>query len=140
MIVCDTGPLVAAAIDDDARHRECVDLFTALHLAGRRILVPGPVVAEVGYLLAREGGARVEAQFLTSLADGNFWPAELTSEDYRRSAELVRSYQDLPLGTTDATVIALCERLGLFEVATLDRRHFTVVRPRHVEALTLLPE
>jgi predicted nucleic acid-binding protein len=69
VIVSDTGPLVAAAVKDDARHRECVDPFTALHLAGRRILVPGPVVAEVGYLLAREGGARVEAQFLTSLAE-----------------------------------------------------------------------
>jgi len=139
VIVCDTGPLVAAAIQDDTHHRQCVDLFTALHLAGRRILIPGPVIAEVGYLLAREGGARVEAQFLTSLADGNFWPVELTAADYRRSAELVLTYQDLPLGTTDATVIALCERLGLSQVATLDRRHFTVVRPRHVKTLTLLP-
>lgn len=50
------------------------------------------------------------------------------------------AYQSLPLGTTDATVIAACERLGLTEVASLDRRHFTVVRPRHVKALTLLPE
>jgi predicted nucleic acid-binding protein len=56
VIVCDTGPLVAAAIKNDVRHRECVDLFTALHLAGRRILVPGTVVAETGYLLAREAG------------------------------------------------------------------------------------
>lgn len=64
---------------------------------------------------------------------------ELTAADYRRSAELVLTYQDLPLGTTDATVIALCERLGLSEVATLDHRHFTVVRPRHVKTLTLLP-
>jgi predicted nucleic acid-binding protein len=140
VIVCDTDALVAAAVDDDERHRECVDLFTALHLAGRRILVPGPVVAEVGYLLAREGGARVEAQFLTSLAERILWPVELTAEDYRRAAELVLTYKDLPLGTTDATVIALCERLGLSEVATLDRRHFSVVRPRHVQALTLLPE
>lgn len=131
---------MAAAIDDDARHRECVALFTALHLAGRRILVPGPVVPEVGYLLAREGGARVEAQFLTSLADGTLWPVELTAEDYSRAAELVLTYEDLPLGTTDAAVIALCERLGLPKVATLDRRHFTVVRPRHVDALTLLPK
>ena len=107
---------------------------------GRRILVPAPVVAEVGYLLARKGGARVEAQFLTSLADGGFWPVELTADDYRRAADLVLTYEDLPLGTTDATVIALCERLGLSEVVTLDRRHFTVVRPRHIEALTLLPE
>lgn len=140
MIVCDTGPLVAAAIADDAHHRDCVDLFASLHLAGRRILVPGPVVAEVGYLLAREGGARAEAQFLTSLAERTFSTVELIADDYRRAAELVLTYEGLPLGTTDATVITLCERLGLSEVATLDRRHFTVARPRHVEALTLLPE
>lgn len=107
MIVCDTGPLVAAAIKNDARHRECVDLFTALHLAGRRILVPATVVAEAGYLLARVGGPGVEAQFLTSLADGTLWPVELTREDYARAAELVLAYQSLPLGTTDATVIAV---------------------------------
>jgi predicted nucleic acid-binding protein len=140
VIVCDTGPLVAAAIKNDARNRECVDLFTAMHLAGRRILVPGTVVAETGYLLAREGGPQVEGQFLTSLADGTLWPVELTREDYARAAELVLAYQSLPLGTTDATVIAVCERLGLTDVASLDRRHFTVVRPRHVKALTLLPD
>jgi len=53
--------------------------------------------------------------------------------------ELVARYADLPLGTTDASVVALAERLGVDELATLDRRHFSVVRPRHVEALTLLP-
>jgi predicted nucleic acid-binding protein len=37
-------------------------------------------------------------------------------------------------------VIALAERLDVSEIATLDRRHFTVVRPAHVQALTLLPE
>ena len=131
---------MAAAIIDDAHHRECVDLLASLHLAGRPILVPGSVAAEVGYLLAREGGARVEAQFLGSLADGTLWPVELTRDDYRRAAQLVLEYASLPLGTTDATVIALCERLSLAEVATLDRKHFTVIRPLHVDALTLLPE
>lgn len=140
MIVCDTGPLVAAAIKDDAHHRDCVDLFTALHLARRPILVPGTVAAEVGYLLARDGGARIEAQFLTSLADGTLSPTEITPDDYRRAAELTLQYESLALGTTDATVVALCERLNLTEVASLDHRHFAVVRPRHVRSLTLLPE
>jgi hypothetical protein len=36
-------------------------------------------------------------------------------------------------------VIALAERFGVAEVATLDRRHFTVVQPRHVDSLILLP-
>jgi predicted nucleic acid-binding protein len=140
VIVCDTGPLVAAAITDDTHHRACVDLFAALHLAGRQILVPATVAAEVGYLLAREGRALVESQFLASLADGTLQPVDLTREDYRRAAQLVLEYASLPLGTTDATVIAVTERLGLTEVATLDRRHFTVVRPLHVPTLTLVPE
>ena len=54
-------------------------------------------------------------------------------------AELVALYADLPLGTTDASAVAIGERTVVGEVVTLDGRHFSVVRPRHVEALTLLP-
>ena len=36
-------------------------------------------------------------------------------------------------------LFAVAERLKLSDVATLDRRHFTVVRPKHTTALTLLP-
>lgn len=139
MIVCDTGPLVAAALANDDHHHACVELFTGLHLARRPLLVPATVVAEVGYLLGREAGPKVESLFLDSLAAGDFTLVDLTAADFARAAELVRRYGDLPLGTTDATVVAAAERLGVTEVATLDRRHFTVIRPRHVAALTLLP-
>jgi predicted nucleic acid-binding protein len=77
--------------------------------------------------------------FLSSLAAGDFSVVELTTVDYARMADLVVTYSSLPLGTTDASVLAIAERLKLTEVATLDRRHFTVVRPNHVNALTLLP-
>ncbi len=40
-------------------------------------------------MLAREGGARAEAAFLTSLADGDLTVVELESADWRRTAELV---------------------------------------------------
>lgn len=139
MIVCDTGPLVAAALSNDADHAACVRLLTDMHAAGRDLLVPATVTAEVGYLLAREAGAWVESLFLRSLADGDFAPVDLTAADYARMAELVETYGDLPLGTTDASVIAVAERLKLTDVATLDRRQFTVVRPSHVNSLTLLP-
>jgi hypothetical protein len=33
----------------------------------------------------------------------------------------------------------MAERLNLTEVATIDHRHFTVVKPRHVKSFTLLP-
>jgi predicted nucleic acid-binding protein len=139
VIVCDTGPLVAAALTNDDHHHASVELFTGLHLARRPLLVPATVVAEVGYLLGREAGPKVESLFLDSLATGDFTLVDVTVTDSARMAELVHRYGDLPLGTTDASVVAVAERLGITEIATLDRRHFSVVRPRHVGAFTVLP-
>lgn len=139
MILCDTGPLVAAAVRNDVDNHACTELFTGLHLAGRGILVPGPVIAEVAYLLQSRGGTQAEAAFLRSFVDGALTYVGLEVSDLSRMVELVETYQDFPLGATDAAVIALAERLGIEEVATLDHRHFRAVRPRHVQSLTLLP-
>ncbi len=59
---------------------------------------------------------------------------DLASADYARAAELADQYADCPLGTTDATVIALAARLKAPEVTTLDRRHFAAVRDRSSRA------
>lgn len=64
----------------------------------------------------------------------------LTPTDLTRMGELVLQYADFPLGGVDASVIAVAERFGADRVATLDRRHFSVVKPAHVPALTLLPQ
>ena len=63
----------------------------------------------------------------------------MTAADLGRMAELVGQYADLGLGGIDASVVAIAERLGVVKIATLDRRHFSVVRPAHVDAFTLLP-
>ena len=104
------------------------------------MVLPAPIVAEVGYLLGTRAGAEVEANFLLASSEGDFVPVQLTTADYARMAELVKQYADLPLGTSDASAIALAKRLDVDEVTTLDHRHFTVVRPRHVQAFTLLPK
>ncbi|MEI2779100.1 MAG: hypothetical protein V9G19_24700 [Tetrasphaera sp.] len=39
-----------------------------------------------------------------------------------------------------AAVVAVAERLKIVEIATLDRRHFTIVRPSHIAAFALLPD
>jgi hypothetical protein len=75
------------------------------------------------HLRHRPPGGRRAALFLQSLADGDFSAVELTTSDYAWMAEFVATYGDLPLGTTDASVIAIAERLKLTEVAALDRRH-----------------
>ena len=139
MIVVDTGPLVAAALTKDNHHQRCVEFFNSVALASQSFVIPAPIVTEVCYLLEREAGSRVEAAFLRSLSNGDFTLADLSTSDLDRMAVLVDTYDDLPLGAADASVLAVAERLGTDQIATLDRRHFNIVRPRHVTVLTLLP-
>jgi predicted nucleic acid-binding protein len=96
------------------------------------------VITEVTYLLGTRLGAEAEVRFLGDLAAGNLIPDPVAAADWLRVAELVAQYRDLPIGTVDASVIAAAERLGVTEIATLDRRHFTIVRS-HLGPLTLLP-
>ena len=140
MILVDSGPLIAAAIKRQPANHACIELFTGLRLARRKLLVPATVAAEVGFMLEKLSSTRAEAAFLRALGQRDFTAVDLTPTDYSRMAELVEQYDDMRLGTTDASVIALAERLGVTEIATLDRRHFTAVRPRHTEAFSLLPE
>jgi predicted nucleic acid-binding protein len=78
-------------------------------------------------------------RFLGDLAAGAFAVEPVHPSDWLRIAALVWRYRDLPLGTVDASVVAAAERLGIVNIATLDRRHFLVVRPSHTPAFTLLP-
>jgi uncharacterized protein len=93
----------------------------------------------MAFMIARALGASAEGRFLAQLADSDLQLEPVSSEDLHRMAELVSTYADLPLGVVDASVVAVAERLNAIEVATLDHRHFRVVRPRHIAAFSLLP-
>ena len=133
-IVLDTGPLAAALNVGDRRHPECAALLSSI--TGRRLL-PSPVLTEVCWLLER--WPKAEAAFLEQVARGAFELVHLTPADLDRMSELVLQYADFPLGGVDASVIAVAERFEVERIATLDRRHFSVVRPKHTSAITLLP-
>ena len=91
--------------------------------------MPQLVITEVAYLLGTRVGVDAEVRFIGDLAAGNLIPEPVAAADWLRIAELVATYRDLPLGTVDASVVAAAERLNVRKIATLDRRHFTVVRP-----------
>jgi predicted nucleic acid-binding protein len=97
------------------------------------------VIPEVTYLLAAGARTSVEADFLRSLASGPLVVEHVGDADFERAADLVETYADLSLGTVDAVVVAIAERLSASKVATLDRRHFSVVRPAHIAGFELLP-
>jgi uncharacterized protein len=134
LAVVDAGPLYATADSDDEDHERC---HAVLARADLRLVIPALAVAEATYFVGRRLGARAEAAFLRGL--GGFDVEGPTPEDFDRMAELVETYADFPLGGTDASVIALAERIEAEIVITLDRRHFSGFRPRHREALALLP-
>ncbi|MGH8861448.1 MAG: type II toxin-antitoxin system VapC family toxin [Jatrophihabitantaceae bacterium] len=135
-LVVDSGPLYAYVDADDAHHAASLDL---LETHPGPLVVPVLVVTEVAYLLGTRLGPEPEVRFLGDLAEGAFVIEPVVASDWMRIAELVARYRDLPLGTVDASVVATAERLGIEQIATVDRHHFTVVRPSHVEAFTLLP-
>ena len=100
--------------------------------------MPTLVIAEVAYLVGTRLGVDPEVRFLGDLAAGNLIVEPVAASDWLRIAELVAQYGDLPLGTVDASVIAAAERLRTKDIATLDRRHFTVVQAK-IGILNLLP-
>ncbi|QUC63809.1 PIN domain-containing protein (plasmid) [Streptomyces sp. A2-16] len=139
MIVVDTGPLVALVSPSDDNHAKCRAWFDSL-VTRRLLIVPCTVVAEACFMIQKYGGTESEALFLEDLAAGAYGiVTNLVPEDLTRMAALVRQYATLPLGGTDASVIAIAERIGTREVATIDLRHFTTVRDRNGSAFTLLP-
>lgn len=132
----DSGPLYAYVDQDDRHHQACLDLLLT-HRGP--LVVPTLVVTEVAYLIETRIGVEAEVRFLGDLASGVFATEPVAAGDWMRMAELVWEYRDLPLGTVDASVVTAGERLGIQEVATLDRRHFSVVRPTHTSVFELLP-
>jgi predicted nucleic acid-binding protein len=137
MLVVDAGPLVAAAATRDRNHQRCVDL---LGNAPRPLIVPVLVVTEVAYFLQDRLGPRAERAFTRSILKGELIVEPVEPQDWERIDQLLEAYEDLPLGTVDASVVAACERLGQMTLATLDRRHFGVIRPRHVDGFVLVPD
>lgn len=102
-------------------------------------MVPAPVLVESEWLVTSRLGPTAFATVYDDLAAGSLRAVDLEPRDWRRVGTLCTTYVDLPLGVVDASVVAVAERMGEPKVATLDHRHFTVVRPAHVEALDLLP-
>lgn len=134
LAVVDAGPLYATADAGDNAHSAS---RAALARADLQLVLPALVVAEATYFVATRLGPSAESAFLRGLATLEIEAP--TAGDIERMAELVEEYADFPLGGTDASVVALAERLQAPIVITLDRRHFQAVRPRHCEAFELLP-
>jgi hypothetical protein len=134
-LVLDTGVILAALDAADAHHTACSDLLWGTR---ERRVVPTAVLPEVDHLSRTHIGPEAFSTFLRGR--GSYDLEDLLSADYDRVQELLEDYRDLNIGFVDAAVLAIVERLGETKLATLDRRHFAVMKPRHIAALELRPE
>jgi uncharacterized protein len=135
-IIADTGPLYALADADDEYH-DIVKKFVSKNR--ETVIVPGPVVVELCYLILEHLGPTAEIAFLRSLANREMLLEQPTTKDLERSIQILQQYRDSRFGMVDATVMSMAERMSVQTVLTLDHRHFSVYRPKHVDAFTLVP-
>ena len=135
-LILDSGVLYALLDRRDASHLACRELVEATE---ERLIIPSPTLPEVDYFIHTRLNPTVRLNLLEDIQSGFFSVADLHDEDYQRVHELCATYTAADIGFVDAAVLAIVERLGERKLATLDRGHFSMLRPPHVRYLTLLP-
>ncbi len=135
-LVLDTGVLLAALDEADPAHEPCADLIEA---AAERLVIPAPVLVELEYWVSRRTSLEAWLAFCEEAQAGAYSIRPLDADLLVRAARLQVRFDDLRVGLVDAAVFATCEALGERKVATLDRRHFGVLKTEQGSALELLP-
>lgn len=120
---------------DDPDHAACAEIVVRREPR----IVPAPVLVELDYWCTVKRLGDAFDQVLRDVRRGALAIEQVIEDDYERILELREDYRDHEIGYVDAAIFAIVERLGERKLATLDRRHFAVMRPRHVAALELLP-
>lgn len=131
----DTGFLLAVIDSDDNLHAACA---AALESETKPIL-PDVVLPELAYLILRELGYPTLSSFLRSIAAGELVQAQSIPQDFARAADLLEKYADNRVDFVDCAIVAMAERLNLTKVLTVDRRHFTIFRPKHCDYFEIAP-
>ena len=135
VILVDSSGVVAAV---DPRQEHHAAASQVLVRPDRRVLSPF-ILAELDYLIARNGGQREEDKLLRDVANGVYELAPFGAVDVAAARVVIQRYADLNLGLADASVVVLAERYQCRDVLTLDQRHFRAVEGPGGRPFRLLP-
>ncbi|HET6920461.1 MAG TPA: PIN domain-containing protein [Jiangellaceae bacterium] len=135
-MIVDTSALLSFFDRTEPHHEPAVKVI----VGSRDPLVVSPyVLAELDYLVASHLDVTAELAVLREMAGGAWELAALDAKDVIRAASVVQRYADQEIGLADASIVVLAERYGTRRVATLDRRHFEVLRPFQGGRFTIVP-
>jgi hypothetical protein len=132
----DTSYLLALTNAKDRNHHRVLNLASNIEAP---LMLPMPVLPEICYLIATRMGHATMRQFLNHTLNSNTVLEPITRVDLQRATELLDTYADSKLDFVDATIVALAERYHITQILTLDRRDFSIIRPRHCDFFELLP-
>jgi uncharacterized protein len=133
-VLADTSGIIALLDQDDRHHSAVVKIVRTYS-----ILIPATILPEVDYLSGKYLGEAVSRAFLEDLTQGYFTFLSVDLADIAQAIKVMARYQGVPLGLVDASLVALAERYSLQRIVTLDRRHFSLIKPEGMEYLELLP-
>lgn len=125
-MIIDTSALLAFVDRDEPAHEAALKLLTG---ATEPLVVSPYVIAELDYLIARRRGVETELTVLRDLGGGAWDLAAFTGSELRRAIGVIERYADQNIGVTDASLVVLADRYRTRTIATLDRRHFGLLRP-----------
>ena len=135
-ILIDSSGLIAFM---DRRSDANLAVAAVIDAPANEILIPAATIPEASYVIGSRLGHAALRLFIRDLTATAPPIENLIFADYVRITEVMDTYADLRLDFVDASILALAERLNIRHILTLDRRDFSVLRPRHCEYLELLP-
>jgi hypothetical protein len=135
-MIVDTSALLAFFDSDEPDHQAVSDL---LHDSGEPLVVSPYVVAELDYLVGSRLGISAELAVLTELAGGAWDLPAIDGEALGLARSVIERYADQRIDVADASNVVLAARYRTRTIATLDRRHFDVLRPLSGGRFTVLP-
>jgi predicted nucleic acid-binding protein len=122
-VLVDAGPLIALFDTGDNHHRQALQFMKRTEA---KLYTNWPVLAEVMANL----DFSVEAQIAAlDWASASAQVDNATGNDVERITEIMGKYCDLPADFADASLVALGERIGVLDVASIDR-DFDVYRTK----------
>lgn len=136
MIIADSSGLLALFDRGEPEHQAVRQVVAGLE---EPLVVSPFVVAEVDYLVATRVGVSEELAVLRELGGGAYVLADFGPADLTRATEVIARYLDQAIGVADASLVVLADRYATRRLLTLDRRHFSVLRPLSGGRFSLLP-
>lgn len=135
-MIIDTSVLLAYFNDREPDHAAVTSLLDG---TAEPLVVSPYVIAELDYLVATRIGVEAELAVLAELGGGAWDLAAIDAADLATVREVVELYADQAIGVADASLVVLAERHRTTMIATLDRRHFEVLRPLDGGRFTIVP-